>query len=130
MTNPTPKLYVLYARASSNVNDSITAQFRNCRDLVARERLPWREVRAYYDVATGVQDISKCPGLQQLINDVSSGDLGIDVLIVESIERLTRTDASLQLCRALVEHGVMIITADGHVIAPTIPNELDSLIGE
>lgn len=123
--------YAMYGRVSTDIQNprSNEQQFQTGRDTVRRNSLPWIELKVYSDTAVSGQLTSRRPGLQQLMDDVESGRLEIEVLLVDTMERLSRTDDIHQLRAFFAKHGIVIVTAESDLRDPTTSDgELISMI--
>ena len=80
---------VIYARYSSDNQreESITAQVRACTEYA--ERQGYSVVRAYTDEARSATTDDR-PSFLQMIHDISSGLLDIDVVLVHKLDRFAR----------------------------------------
>lgn len=105
----------IYARFSSDLQDnrSITDQVSLARKYA--ETRGFRTAGVYEDAAISGASVINRPGLQRLLSDAGSGKL--DVLVTESLDRLSRSQADIaSLYERLSFMGVRIETlADGHV---------------
>jgi site-specific DNA recombinase len=106
---------VIYARFSSDLQDvrSITDQVSLARRYADTRGLTF--VGMYEDAAISGASLINRPGLQRLLADASAQKF--DVLITESLDRLSRSQADIAaLYERLSFMGVRIETlADGHV---------------
>ena len=105
----------IYARFSSDLQDmrSITDQVAMARRYADTRGL--KQISVYEDAAISGASIINRPGLQRLLNDAAAGK--IQVLITESLDRLSRSQADIAALYERFEFmGVRIETlADGHV---------------
>lgn len=106
---------VIYARFSSELQDarSITDQVSLARKYAEGRSLT--QVGIYEDAAISGASVINRPGLQRLLTD--AGARKFDVVITESLDRLSRSQADIAaLYERLNFMGVRIETlADGHV---------------
>lgn len=105
----------IYARFSSDLQDnrSITDQVSLARKYA--DTRGFQTFGVYEDAAISGASIINRPGLQRLLGDAGAGK--IDVLVTESLDRLSRSQADIaNLYERLSFMGVRIETlADGHV---------------
>ncbi|MEI8383955.1 MAG: recombinase family protein [Planctomycetota bacterium] len=123
--------YMLYGRVSTDMQNprSNEQQFQTARETIKRNNLPWIEVNAYSDFAVSGQLTSRRPGLQKLIGDLESGRIECDVILVDTMERLSRTDDIYQLRAYFAKLGIVIVTAESELRDPTTSDgELISMI--
>ena len=104
-----PHRYSNYGRMSdprTQNQRSPDQQFDTIHALIFRNRYPWIEAGSYRDGHSG-RYTSKRPGLQQLLRDIEIGVLKIDLLLVDTLERLGRSEDIAELRRRghLVEVG-------------------------
>jgi DNA invertase Pin-like site-specific DNA recombinase len=117
-----PYHYAAYGRMSDPRQNkrSPDQQFNTIRETIARCRYLWGCVRTYRDDGISGRYLRKRPGLQQLLRDVEAGLLQIDLIVVDTLERLGRADEIAELRRKLfVEHGILVVAADNHFADPT-----------
>jgi site-specific DNA recombinase len=104
----------IYARYSTDKQDprSIEDQVRVCTRLIEQRGVKLTAV--FSDAAMSGATAAR-PGLRQLLAAAQAGEF--DILVVESLDRLSRDHADLAwLFRELTFHGVRIVTvADGDV---------------
>lgn len=104
----------LYARFSSDNQNptSIEDQLADCRAHAVRQG--WTICREYADHALSATSMDR-PEFQRMIADAAAGR--IDVILTESLSRLSRNMADTEGLRAEMEyHGVRLHTLDrGHV---------------
>src|SRR5262245_36298109 len=121
--NPSlPYRYALYGRMSDPKQNrrSPDQQFNTISETIARYGYPWVCVSTYRDDGISGRYIRKRPGLQQMLLDIEIGRLTIDLIAVDTLERLGRADEIAELRRKLsVEHGILVVAADNHFADPT-----------
>jgi DNA invertase Pin-like site-specific DNA recombinase len=121
--NPTrPYHYALYGRMSDPKQNrrSPDQQFNTISETIARCGYPWVCVSTYRDDGISGRYIRKRPGLQQMLLDIEIGRLTIDLIAVDTLERLGRADEIAELRRKLfVEYGILVVAADNHFADPT-----------
>jgi DNA invertase Pin-like site-specific DNA recombinase len=81
---------------------------------------PWVHVGDYRDDGVSGRYLSKRAGFQQMLQDVRSGRLAIDLILVDTFERFGRADELAPLRQELHHRcGVLVMTADSHFADPT-----------
>ena len=108
----TPKRYVRYGRTSTEHDPCLA-------DQLERLKLPskmqsegdWTHVGDFCDVGFTGRDPLKRRALQQLLDQVRSGQLKIDAVLVESLDRLARQDFQ-PIFEELNKHGIMLLIDD------------------
>lgn len=119
-----PHRYITYTRMSTKKqNERSPAQQR---DNIERERrnqkCPWKHVRDYEDGGVSGRLTRKRPDLQRMLRDIRSGELRIDLILIDTLDRFGRTDEVIALRKELYEqHGILILTADSHFADPNTP---------
>ena len=122
---PSPDAYValrcaVYARTSSNEEaehefGSIQAQLEAGQAYIASQRgLHWSAVTHAYDDPDVSGATLKRPGLTGLLADIESGH--IDVVVVQKIDRLTRSMADFARLMEFVDrYGVTLVSVTQHL---------------
>lgn len=116
-----PYRYATYSRMSTKKQNerSTTQQRDNIEGERQRQNRPWVKVKDYEDKGKSGRLTRKRPGLQQLLRDIRSGTIKIDLLILDTFDRLGRNNELLGIQRELYEeYGVLILTVDSHFIDP------------
>jgi DNA invertase Pin-like site-specific DNA recombinase len=117
-----PYRYAPYGRMSDPRQNkrSPDQQFATIHETLARCGYPWVCVETYRDDGISGRYLRKRPGLQRLLRDIEAGLLQVDLIAVDTLERLGRADEIAELRRKLfVEHGVLVVAADNHFADPT-----------
>ena len=117
-----PHRYVRYARMSTDQQNerSPDQQFDTIARLVARQGRPWVHVRDYRDDGISGRYMKKRPGFQQMLADIRSGAERVDVIAVDTAERLGRIEELEAIRRDLLRHhGTLVLTADSGFADPT-----------
>src|SRR5262245_26465850 len=97
-------------------------QFETIDTTRGRCGYPWVRVAAYRDDGISGRYIAKRPGLQRMLLEIETGRLAVDLIAVDTLERLGRADEIAEIRRKLfVEHGVLVVTADTSFADPTGP---------
>jgi DNA invertase Pin-like site-specific DNA recombinase len=117
-----PHCYVRYARMSSDHQNarSPEQQFDTIDHLIGRLNHPWHHVRDYRDDGISGRYLRKRPGFQQMLHDIQTGAVPVDLILVDTAERLGRLEELTAIRQQLyTRHGVLILTADSHFADPT-----------
>ena len=117
-----PHRYLRYARMSSDHQNarSPDQQFDTIDHLVRRLGHPWVHVRDYRDDGISGRYLRKRVDFQQMLQDIRSGAVVTDLILVDTAERLGRVDELTAIRRELeIQHGVLVLTADSHFADPT-----------
>jgi DNA invertase Pin-like site-specific DNA recombinase len=117
-----PHRYLRYARMSSDKQNarSPDQQFDTIDHLVRRLGHPWVHVRDYRDDRISGRYLSKRRDFQQMLQDIRSGAVVTDLILVDTAERLGRVDELTAIRRELeIQQGVLVLTADSQFADPT-----------
>ncbi|HTN75336.1 MAG TPA: recombinase family protein [Pirellulaceae bacterium] len=117
-----PYAYVSYARMSSDRQNprSPEQQFTTIDESVHRLHYPWTHLQDYRDDGISGRYIQKREGLQNMLADIRRGRVKPDLILVDTLERLGRSDEIPEIRRRLAErHGVLVLTADSNFADPT-----------
>jgi DNA invertase Pin-like site-specific DNA recombinase len=117
-----PYRYARYGRMSDPRQNkrSPDQQFNTIAETIGRCGYPWHCVATYRDDAISGRFLRKRHDLQRLLRDIEAGLLQIDLLVVDTLERLGRADEIAELRRKLcVEHGILVVAADNAFADPT-----------
>ena len=117
-----PYRYVRYGRMSDPRQNrrSPDQQFDTIEATLVRSGYPWHCVATYRDDGISGRYLRKRPGLQSLLRDVEARLVRIDLITVDTLERLGRADEIAELRRRLhVEFGVLVVAADTGFSDPT-----------
>lgn len=117
-----PYRFARYARMSSTRQNrrSPDQQYTTIEEGIARCGFSWRCIASYRDDGISGRYLRKRPGFQRLLRDIEAGLLRVDLLVVDTLERLGRAEEIADLRRKLsVEHGVLIVAADNNFSDPT-----------
>jgi len=117
-----PYCFARYGRMSDPRQNrrSPDQQFNTIDEGIARCGYPWRCVATYRDDGIRGRYLRKRPGFQRMLRDIEAGLIRIDLVVVDTLERLGRADEIAELRRRLfVEHGVLIVAADNNFSDPT-----------
>jgi DNA invertase Pin-like site-specific DNA recombinase len=95
-------------------------QFATIAETIARCAYAWVRVGTYRDDGISGRYVKKRPGVQKLLRDVEAGLIQVDLIAVDTLERLGRAEEIAELRRRLlVEYGVLIVAADNGFCDPT-----------
>ena len=118
-----PYRVVIYARMSDATTQnprSPEQQQATVREVMARCNCPWVVVESYVDRGIKGRFLRRRPGLQQMLRDIATGRVKVDLIVVDTFERFGRADEIEELRRRLrVEHGVLVVSADNGFADPT-----------
>jgi DNA invertase Pin-like site-specific DNA recombinase len=117
-----PYRYARYGRMSDPKQNkrSPDQQFNTIDETIARRNYPWRCVATYRDDGKSGRYFRKRKGFQRLLRDIEAELIEIDLVVVDTLERLGRSDEIAELRRKLfVEHGILIVAADTGLSDPT-----------
>jgi site-specific DNA recombinase len=94
-------------------------QFDTINAEICRSKLTWNVLRTYRDDGISGRYTNKRPGFQALFRDLRSKALQIDLLLVDTFERLSRAEEGLEIRRKFQKLGVLVLTADSGFTDPT-----------
>jgi len=117
-----PYRYVRYGRMSTDRQNerSPDQQFAVIEQTLQRQGHPWVHVRDVRDSAISGRLINKRPGFAQLLRKIRDGLLDIDLILVDTLERLGRAEEMAGIRQDLhLNHGVLVLTADSNFTDPT-----------
>jgi DNA invertase Pin-like site-specific DNA recombinase len=117
-----PHRYVRYGRMSTDLQNerSPEQQFDTIDRLIPRLGYPWIHCKDYRDDGISGRYISKRPGLQEMLRDIQTGAQTVDLILVDTAERLGRVDELTAIRHQLAtKHGVLVLTADSNFADPT-----------
>lgn len=117
-----PYRFARYGRMSDRLQNkrSPDQQFATIDETINRCGYPWLGVTSYRDDGISGRYIRKRAGLQALLRDIETGVLQVDLIVVDTLERLGRADEIGEIRRKLfVEYGVLVVAADNNFADPT-----------
>jgi DNA invertase Pin-like site-specific DNA recombinase len=117
-----PYAFALYGRMSDPRQNkrSPDQQFNTIAEAIERHGYPWRCVATYRDDGISGRYLRKRPGLQRLLRDIEAKLIRIDLLVVDTLERLGRAEEIAELRRKLlVDYGILTVAADTGFSDPT-----------
>ena len=115
-----PHTCVIYGRMSSDMQNpgSPDQQEREIRKKVNQLNVPWNIVKVYSDSAISGRTHDR-PGLQRMLADLKSGRVRADVVLVDTFERLSRSENAHDLRTELSRRGIFVLTLDSGFADPT-----------
>src|SRR5437667_12741008 len=87
--------YARYGRMSDPKRQnkrSPDQQFNTSTETMTRLGYPWHLVQTYRDDGISGRLVRKRPGFQQLLRDIEAGLIQIDLIVVDTYERLGRAE--------------------------------------
>ncbi len=121
--NPTlPLRFVVYKRMSSDKQNprSPEQQHETIQSEIKRLQYPWVEIGSYTDAGISGRLVKRRPEFSRMIQDIRSGNISVDAILVDTFERFGRADELESVRRELlVRHGVLVLTADSRFSDPT-----------
>ena len=115
---------VIYVRMSSDRQNprSPDQQIHEIKARVEKLGYPWVIVETYRDDAISGRYINKRTGLQKMLAGIRSGVIQVDLLLLDTLERLGRSREVQEMITELTEeHGVLVLTADRDFADTTSP---------
>jgi DNA invertase Pin-like site-specific DNA recombinase len=117
-----PYRFARYGRMSDPKQNkrSPDQQFATIAETIARCGHPWVCAATYRDDGISGRYLRKRVGLQRMLRGIEAGLLQIDLIAVDTLERLGRADEIGELRRKLyLEYGILVVAADNHFADPT-----------
>ena len=117
-----PYRVVFYGRMSSSGQNkrSPDQQFVTIDETIKRNGYPWQCIKTYRDDGISGRYVKKRPGLQRMLREIEVGLIAVDLIVVDTFERLGRAEEIAELRRTLkVSHGVLVVAADNNFADPT-----------
>ena len=117
-----PYRYIRYGRMSSDMQNarSPDQQFDTVGNAVHRASHPWVPVADYRDDGKSGRLMKNRPGFCRMLNDIKTGRVQADLILVDTLERFGRMEEVDALRRELRnKYGVLILTADSNFADPT-----------
>jgi DNA invertase Pin-like site-specific DNA recombinase len=122
-SNPTLAYrYARYGRMSDPKQNkrSPDQPFATIQETISHCGYPWQCVATYRDDGISGRYIRKRFDFQRMLRDIEARLIQIDLIVVDTMERLGRADEIAELRRKLlVEHGVLVVAADNGFSDPT-----------
>lgn len=115
-----PHSCVIYGRMSSDMQNprSPDQQEREIRKKVKQLNVPWNIVKVYSDSAISGRTHNR-PGLKRMLADLKSGRVRADLVLVDTYERLSRSESAHDLRKDLSKRGILVLTLDTDFADPT-----------
>jgi DNA invertase Pin-like site-specific DNA recombinase len=117
-----PYRFVSYGRMSSDQQNprSPDQQFDTIKSTLQRSGYPWIQCGDYRDDGISGRYVSKRPGFQKMLEDIKTGRITADLILVDTLERFGRMEELPELRRSLQnKHGILVLTADSVFADPT-----------
>jgi DNA invertase Pin-like site-specific DNA recombinase len=114
--------YVCYGRMSSDQQNprSPDQQFATIEQIRQRAGYPWVLVRTYRDDGASGRRVQDRPGFQEMLRDIKTGHIQVDLILTDTFERFGRADKLAAIRQDLCNtYGVLILTADSNFADPT-----------
>lgn len=119
-----PYRVVVYLRMSSKKqNDrSPEQQLAEIKKRLKALGYAWVIVKIYRDDAKSGRLLRKRPGYQQMLQDIKTGAVVVDLILVDNIERFGRVEELPMIRKELFDHfGILVLNADTGFCDPTTP---------
>ena len=120
-----PLLFVQYGRMSDEGQNprSPDQQFDEIDRTKTRQRRDnWVHVKTIRDDGISGRYHRKRPGFSQMLDEIRSGQLRVDLILVDTLERFARLEELPAIREELrKKYGVLILTADSNFTDPTSP---------
>src|SRR5262245_60298681 len=117
-----PYRVACYGRMSSSGQNkrSPDQQFATIEETLRRCGYPWQCVRSYRGNGISGRLMRKRPGFQAMLRDIAVGLTEIDLIVVDTYERLGRAEEIGFLRHELfTAHGILVVAADNNFSDPT-----------
>ncbi len=115
-----PLRFVMYARVSSDKQNprSPDQQFENILKKVKALQRPWICVGQYRDDGISGRHTDRRPSFQRMQRDLKSGKVRADLILVDTFERLSRSEDGMIFRWQLEQIGVWVLTTDTQFADP------------
>ena len=117
-----PYYFIKYGRMSDPKQNkrSPEQQFATIDEVRKRCGYPWHCVGDYRDDGVSGRYVAKRAGLQRMLRDIESHQITIDLIAVDTYERLGRAEEIAEIRRRLfTDYGVLVVTSDNNFADPT-----------
>lgn len=116
-----PLRIVIYLRVSSHGQNprSLDQQLAMIRAEIHRLGYPWVEVRIFRDEAVSGRLVTRRPGLMEMLDLIRSGHEEIDLVVVDTPERIGRSEHVPRIRDELRRNGALLVDAHSHFRDPT-----------
>ncbi|HQR08460.1 MAG TPA: recombinase family protein [Gemmatales bacterium] len=113
--------YVRYLRVSSKRKQCCPQkQAQEIERVREQHKYPWIHVRDYRDDAISAGLQYKRSSFDQMLNDIKTGRIKPDLILIDTSERLGRSDKTESIRQELIrEYGVFVLTADSGFCDPS-----------
>lgn len=114
----------IYARMSSDRQNprSPDQQVEEILRRIKALGYPWNVAKVYRDDGISGQYQRKRPGYQDMLKEVRTGSMNVDMILVDTLERLGRVEELPTIRRELyIHHGVLVLTGDSNFADPNTP---------
>jgi len=115
---------VVYLRMSSDQQNprSPDQQLEEINRRLKANGYNWTTVKVYRDEGVSGRLIRGRKDFQQMLRDIKSGAVVVDLILVDTIERFGRVEELPTIRKQLFErHGVLVLTADSNFADPNTP---------
>jgi len=119
-----PYRVIIYLRMSSDRQNerSPDQQLAEIQKKVKALGYQWMVVKVYRDDAKRGIYLRKRPGYQHMLEDIKTGAVAADLILVDNIERFGRVEELPHIRKELFDHcGVLVLSADTNFCDPTTP---------
>ena len=119
-----PYTVVIYVRMSDKKQNerSPDQQIAEIKRTIKRLKLPWKIKVIYRDDAVKGALIRKRPQFWRMLNDIYSGAIKPNLVLVDTTERFARAKEMNSIREKLwEEHGVLLLTANNNFASPLTP---------
>ena len=115
---------VVYLRMSSDQQNarSPDQQLDEIQRRIKAMNLPWRIIKEYRDAGISGRLVRKRLGFQDMLQDIKTGAVKADIILVDTIERFGRVDELPAIRKELYQKsGILVLTADSNFADPNTP---------
>ncbi len=115
---------VLYLRMSSDLQNKRSPEQQEAEISKRLKALGyhWVIVKVYRDDAKSGRTLRNRPAYLKMMQDIKSGELQVDLILVDTLERFGRVDELPMIRKRLFERqGVLVLTADSNFADPNTP---------
>jgi DNA invertase Pin-like site-specific DNA recombinase len=114
-------VYLRFSSDQQNVR-SPEQQLAEIKRRLKSQGCKWQIVKSYRDDAISGRLLRKRVGYQQMIREIKTGAIKIDLILVDTIERFGRVEGLRGIRKDLFEKdGVLVLAADTNFVDPTTP---------
>ena len=114
--------FCCYLRMSSDRQNprSPEQQANEIAEEIVRQNLPWQHIVDFRDDGISGRYLFKRPEFQRMLREIRTGILNVDIILVDTAERLGRADEIASIRQELLtKFSVLVMTADSHFSDPT-----------